>query len=47
MIVRLAGTNAAEGLAIIDEAKIPNMQSAATLLQAAEKAVMAAKGAKA
>jgi succinyl-CoA synthetase beta subunit len=43
MIVRLAGTNAAEGRQIIDDAKIPHIQSAATLIEAAEKAVRAAK----
>ncbi len=42
MVVRLAGTNAAEGRQIIDEAKIPKMQSASTLVDAAEKAVLAA-----
>ncbi|HLY25395.1 MAG TPA: ADP-forming succinate--CoA ligase subunit beta [Aggregatilineales bacterium] len=47
LIVRLAGTNAAEGRAIIDAANIPHMQSAATLVEAAEKAVMAARGEKA
>jgi succinyl-CoA synthetase beta subunit len=47
MIVRLAGTNAAEGRAIIDSANIPHMQSAATLVEAAEKAVLAARGEKA
>jgi succinyl-CoA synthetase beta subunit len=44
MVIRLAGTNAAEGLAIIDEARIPNILSAATLTEAAEKAVKAARG---
>jgi succinyl-CoA synthetase beta subunit len=43
MVVRLVGTNAAEGLRIIDEANIPNLQSAASLVEAAEKAVLAAK----
>jgi succinyl-CoA synthetase beta subunit len=47
MVVRLVGTNAAEGRQIIDDASIPNLQSAATLLEAAEKAVLAAKGVKA
>lgn len=46
MIVRLAGTNAEEGRRIIDEAKIPNIQSAATLVDAANKAVLAAKEAR-
>jgi len=45
MVIRLQGTNAAEGLAIIDNAKIPNLSSAATLTEAAQKAVAAAKGA--
>jgi len=44
MVVRLAGTNAAEGLKIIDEAKLSNIMSAATLTEAAEKAVKAARG---
>jgi succinyl-CoA synthetase beta subunit len=43
MVVRLVGTNSAEGLKIIDEANIPNLQSAASLVEAAEKAVLAAK----
>ncbi len=46
LIVRLAGTNAAEGRKIIDEANIPTMQSASTLIEAAEKAVLAAMEAK-
>ncbi len=46
MVIRLAGTNAAEGRQIIDEAHILNMQSAATLVDAAEKAVKAARGVK-
>jgi succinyl-CoA synthetase beta subunit len=46
LIVRLAGTNAAEGRQIIDEAHLPNMQSASTLTEAAEKAIRAAHGAK-
>jgi len=40
MVVRLAGTNAAEGLALLAEA---DMMTAATLSEAAEKAVAAAK----
>ena len=44
MVVRFAGTNAAEGRQIIDDAHIPNILSAATLLEAAEKAVKAARG---
>lgn len=46
MVVRLAGTNAAEGRQILDEANLPNMQTAATLVDAAQKAVQAAQGAK-
>jgi succinyl-CoA synthetase beta subunit len=46
LVVRLVGTNAAEGRKIIDDANIPNIQSAATLVEAAEKAVLAAQGAK-
>jgi succinyl-CoA synthetase beta subunit len=45
MVIRLAGTNAEEGRAIIDAANIPNLASAATLTEAAKKAVDAAKGA--
>lgn len=43
MVIRLAGTNAAEGLKIIDEAKLPNIISAATLEDAARKAIRAAQ----
>jgi succinyl-CoA synthetase beta subunit len=39
MVVRLAGTNAAEGMAILAEAE---METAATLSEAAQKAVAAA-----
>jgi succinyl-CoA synthetase beta subunit len=46
MVIRLAGTNASEGLQIIDEAQIGNLTSAATLVEAAQKAVMAARGVK-
>jgi succinyl-CoA synthetase beta subunit len=46
MVIRLAGTNADEGRAIIDAANIPNLASAATLTEAAKKAVDAARGAK-
>jgi len=46
MVIRLVGTNAAEGRAIIDGANLPNLQSAATLIEAAEKAVRAAKEAR-
>ncbi len=45
MIVRLQGTNAAEGLEIINEAQISNLITAKTLTEAAQKAVAAAKGA--
>jgi succinyl-CoA synthetase beta subunit len=45
MVIRLVGTNAAEGRAIIDSAEIPNLSSAATLTEAAKRAVEAAKGA--
>ncbi|MCC7209617.1 MAG: ADP-forming succinate--CoA ligase subunit beta [Anaerolineae bacterium] len=44
MVVRLVGTNAEEGRAILEDAAIPNIQSATTLLEAAEKAVRAARG---
>lgn len=45
MVIRLAGTNAEEGRAIIDNANIHNLSSAATLTEAAKKAVEAARGA--
>ncbi len=45
LIVRLAGTNAEEGLKIIDSAHLTNLTSAATLTEAAKKAVEAAQGA--
>lgn len=45
MIIRLVGTNAKEGLEIIQNAGIPNLTGAATLTEAAQKAVQAAKGA--
>jgi succinyl-CoA synthetase beta subunit len=45
MIIRLQGTNAKEGLEIIDSVDIPTLSSAATLTEAAQKAVEAAKGA--
>jgi succinyl-CoA synthetase beta subunit len=41
MVVRLAGTNAAEGRALLADA---NMITAETLAEAAQKAVQAAKG---
>lgn len=43
-VVRLVGTNEAEGRQILAEANLP---TAATLAEAAEKAVAAAKGASA
>jgi succinyl-CoA synthetase beta subunit len=45
MVIRLAGTNAEEGRAIIDAANLSNLSSAATLTEAAKKAVEAARGA--
>lgn len=44
IVIRLQGTNAKEGREIIDEAKIPRLVSAATLTEAAQKSVAAAKG---
>ncbi len=46
MVIRLAGTNAAEGRQIIDNAHIPTIQSATSFVEAAEKAVIAAREAK-
>jgi succinyl-CoA synthetase beta subunit len=46
MVIRLNGTNAEEGRQIIEQANIPNLMSASTLTEAAQKAVEAAKGAK-
>ena len=43
MIIRLQGTNAAEGNIIINEAQIPNIMSAETLTDAAKRAVAAVK----
>lgn len=43
MVVRLVGTNEEEGRQLIDNAHLPNMVSAATLADAAQKAVEAAK----
>ena len=43
-IIRLQGTNAKEGRVIIDEAHIPNIITAATLTEAAQKAVEVVKG---
>ncbi len=45
MVVRLVGTNEAEGRALLDEAHLPNMVTATTLAEAAQKAVAAAQGA--
>ena len=45
MVVRLVGTNEEEGRRLLDEANIPNMVTAATLAEAAQKAVEAAKSA--
>jgi succinyl-CoA synthetase beta subunit len=45
MVVRLVGTNEVEGRRLIEEAHIPNMITASTLAEAAEKAVAAAKNA--
>jgi succinyl-CoA synthetase beta subunit len=44
IVIRLVGTNAEEGRAIIDQARIPNLSSAATLTDAAKQAVASAKG---
>lgn len=44
IVMRLQGTNAKEGREIIDNANIPNLQTAETLTDAAQKAVAAAKG---
>lgn len=43
MVIRLQGTNAVEGRQLIDEAQLPNLVSANTLTEAAQKAVAAAK----
>ncbi len=43
MVIRLQGTNAAEGSKIISEARIPNITSADTLTEAAQRAVAAVK----
>jgi len=43
MVIRLQGTNAAEGSQIINEARIPNITSANTLTEAAQQAVAAVK----
>jgi len=43
MVIRLQGTNAAEGNKIINDANIPNIMGAETLTEAAQKAVAAVK----
>ena len=43
MVIRLQGTNAAEGSKIISQARIPNITSADTLTEAAQRAVAAVK----
>ncbi len=45
MVIRLTGTNQEEGLRIINEANLPNVQGAKTFSEAAQKAVAAVKGA--
>jgi succinyl-CoA synthetase beta subunit len=45
MVIRLVGTNAEEGRRIIDSAKVPKLYSAATLTEAAKRAVELAKAA--
>jgi succinyl-CoA synthetase beta subunit len=45
MVVRLVGTNEVEGRRLLDEAKLPNMITASTLAEAAQKSVAAAQGA--
>lgn len=45
MIIRLQGTNAEEGRKIIDNANIPNLITAQTLTEAAQRAVEAVRGA--
>ncbi len=45
MIIRLTGTNQEEGLKIINEANLPNVQGARSFSEAARKAVTAVKGA--
>jgi len=44
-VVRLVGTNEELGRQLLEEANIPNMITAATLSEAAQKAVAAVKGA--
>ena len=44
LVVRLDGTNSEEGLALLAEAEIPNLQVEKTMLGAAERVVELAKG---
>ncbi len=44
LVIRLAGTNSEEGLAIIQGANLANIHSAATLTDGAKKAIAAARG---
>jgi succinyl-CoA synthetase beta subunit len=43
IVVRLDGTNAAEGRALLEEAAPPNLYVEATMLSAAERAVELAR----
>jgi len=43
MVIRLQGTNAAEGKQIINQAQLPNLLSAETLTEASQRAVAAVK----
>ncbi len=45
LVIRLVGTNAKEGREILEQANLPRVITAATLTEAAQKAVEAAKGA--
>lgn len=45
MVVRLVGTNEDEGRALLEAARIPQMVTAKTLAEAAQKAVLVAQGA--
>ncbi len=45
MVVRLVGTNEEEGRRLLEEAQLPNMMTASTLTEAAQKAVAAARSA--
>lgn len=46
MVIRLAGTNAAEGLKIIEDAHLSNITGASSLADAARKSIQLAQGAK-